>query len=75
MERTLLERLADMAAVVDGSQEQLFRDAAVEIMRLQERERDALEVIAAFEEPDGFNGWHDKYSQAITKARRFIDGD
>jgi hypothetical protein len=69
--RSLPERLADIAAVIEGNPGELMLAAAKEIVRLREREREALDVIAAFERPDGFHGWHEKYKPVITKALAF----
>ena len=70
--RSLCERLVDMAAAVDGRQSSLLIEAAEEIGRLLDRESEALDVIQTFAGPDHFNGWHAKYNSAISKAKNFI---
>ncbi|MCA6065462.1 hypothetical protein [Thalassolituus marinus] len=71
-EATILERIADLAAIAQPPYEKVLLDAAQEIERLRQRECEAIKVIEAFSGPDRFHGWHDKYDDAVRKARKLI---
>lgn len=47
-EATILERIADLAAIAQPPYEKVLLDAAQEIERLRQRECEAIKVIEAF---------------------------